>query len=124
MPRRAAAKDVYQVLAKKFAGTAYVVLPQVPNATGLAVDGWCDAVVASLWPSRGLWLHGYEIKVDRQDWLRELRKGEKAEAHYQHLDYFSVLIDREEIVQTGELPETWGLAVADVDKGRAAAKCK
>jgi hypothetical protein len=72
--------DVYALLCRKFAGTAYAVLPQVANGTGHAAGRWLDAVVASLWPSRGLWLHGFEIKVRRDDWLQALREGQKAVA--------------------------------------------
>ena len=39
-----------------------------------------DAVIMSLWPSRGLELHGVEIKVSRADWKREAADPAKAEA--------------------------------------------
>lgn len=112
-----AAHEAFQLLSRKYDGTAYVVLPQVANGTGFAANRWLDVVVASLWPSRGLWLHGYEIKISRHDWLRELKQAEKAEALYKHLDFFSILTVGD-VIEPGELPETWGHVSADLVKKR------
>lgn len=117
MSRYGSAGEVYALIAKRFAGTAYVVLPQVPNGTGHNAGRWLDCVVASLWPSRGLWLHGFEIKVSRSDWLRELQQGEKADAFHKHLDFFSIATAGP-VIEAGELPQGWGHADADLVKKR------
>ena len=61
-----------------FAGPAWAVLHEVPNATGAGKVRTADAIAISLWPSRGLEIHGLEIKVSRSDWRRELKQPEKS----------------------------------------------
>lgn len=45
-----------------------------------------DAVALNAWPSRGMELHGIEIKVSRGDWLRELRDPVKTEIIRSNVD--------------------------------------
>lgn len=90
----------------------YAVLFHVRNAAGFDSTNTFDAVVMQLWPSRGLELHGYEVKCSRKDWQRELAKPEKAEAAAARCDRFSVVVSDQEIIRPGELPPTWGLLVA------------
>lgn len=92
-----------------FAPPAYAVLEEVGDATGARQSRWADALVMSLWPSRGLTLTGIEIKASRSDWVRELQKPEKAEAICRYCDHWYVLVGDKGIVQPGELPPTWGL---------------
>jgi hypothetical protein len=70
----------------------------------------------SLWPSRGLELHGVEIKVSRQDWLKELSDPAKADSIARYMDRWWLAIGDESIVQPGELPAPWGLLVFSGDK--------
>jgi hypothetical protein len=60
------------------AGPRFAVAPQVRSAAGFDARRTCDFVAMDLWPSKGLHLHGHEIKVSRSDWLRELAEPEKA----------------------------------------------
>lgn len=103
-------------LAAKYAekagnGNAYAFVPQVRNAAGFDAQRTIDAYVMALWPSRGLTLTAFEIKSSRSDWTRELHKPEKAETFCQLADYFYLVVGDADIVQPGELPETWGLMV-------------
>lgn len=100
--------DVYASLLVRFPEREFAVLPQATEGTGFRASRWLDALVVSLWPSRGLWLHGIEIKVSRHDWRRELRQPEKANALFEHLDYFSVAAPAG-IVEPETLPKLWGL---------------
>lgn len=94
-------------------GPAWAFLPHVRDAAGFDAGGACDALVMALWPSRGLALHGFEVKVSRSDWLRELKKPEKAERFCRLVDYWWIAAGDKTIVRDGELPDTWGLMVAD-----------
>lgn len=94
-------------LRKKFAPPAYAFLSHVGDATGGRHTRTIDAVVMSLWPSRGLWLHGLEIKVSRGDWLREMKNPGKAEPIVRRMDHFSIVAP-DGVVHPGELPKTWG----------------
>lgn len=90
----------------------YAFLTHVRNEAGFAATRTLDALTVSLWPSRGMELHGYELKCSRSDWVRELREPAKAEAFIGRLDRFSLVIADASIVADGELPPTWGLVVA------------
>lgn len=93
-------------------GPAWAFVPKVKNAAGFNATRTIDALAMSLWPSRGLELHGHEIKVSRADWLRELKDPAKAEAFTQLVDRWWLVVSDAKIVQDGELPPTWGLMVA------------
>ncbi len=93
-------------------GPAWAFVPQVRNDAGFRANRTCDAIAMSLWPSRGLTLHGHEIKCSRSDWLNEYRDPSKAEAFAVYCDYFWLVIGDRKIIQAGEVPETWGVMLA------------
>lgn len=109
---------VYMLLAELWPKNGYAILPEVGNATGARTKRHADAVVMSLWPSRGMDIYGVEIKVSRSDWLSELRNPEKADAIAQYCDGWYVAVSRADIIQTGELPKTWGLIACDTGKAK------
>lgn len=102
------AAELRQRLHKTFPAPAWAVLEEVPNATGGRANRSADAVAVSLWPSRGIYLHGFEIKAHRSDWLRELKNPKKADAIARFCRYWSV-VAADGVVRSDELPETWGL---------------
>lgn len=70
-----------------------------------------DAVAMDLWPSKGLAIHGHEVKVSRSDWLTELKQPEKSEAVRRYCDRWWLVVADRSIVKPGELPSGWGLMV-------------
>lgn len=83
------------------------MLEVAPNTGG--GTRYADAVAVNLWSSRGHAVIGMEIKVSRSDWLRELKKPEKAETSvYRFCDKW-YLVAPKGVVKEGELPQTWGL---------------
>lgn len=105
------AGDMIKLLREKYPPDAYALLTEVGNSTGFGCRRHCDALVMSLWPSRGLEIIGIEVKVRRSDWLKELSMPEKAEAIAQYCDRWYLAVGDENIVQEGELPKGWGLIV-------------
>lgn len=99
-------------LRRLFPAASYAMLFDVANATG-SVSRRADAVVQSLWPSRGLWFAGVEIKVSRADWLREMKDGSKADAIARFCDHWFLAVSDAGIVLPNELPEGWGLIAPD-----------
>jgi hypothetical protein len=95
----------------RYADDGYAMLTEVGDGTGAKLSRWADAIVMSLWPSRGLELHGFEVKVSRSDWVKELQDPSKAEAVCKYCDRWWVVVGDETIVKPGELPKTWGLLV-------------
>lgn len=110
------AEQVEAALEKRCPAGAWALLWQVGNATGFGCSRHADAVAMSLWPSRGIELHGFEIKVSRTDWVKELGDPAKAEAIAKHCDRWWLVVGDAAIVKDGELPATWGLLVLKGDK--------
>lgn len=104
-------EDVRQALKARFAAPAWAVLEEVGNATGFRTKRHIDMIAVSLWPSRGLELHGVEIKSSRQDVMRELSNPAKAEAIQVYCHRWWLAVSDKSLVKPGELPPTWGLLV-------------
>jgi len=111
-PNPKTSAHVTALLRERYAAPEYAFLPQVRSRTGYGGPiRTADAMAMSLYPSRGLELHGFEIKVSRGDWLRELKEPDKAEEIVRHCDRWWIAVSDEKIVAPGELPPTWGLLV-------------
>jgi len=103
--------EVLAALRGRYSGSAWAFLTEVPNGTGFAGTRSADGIAMSLWPSRGLELHGIEIKVSRSDWLRELKDPGKADDFFNYCDRWWVAVGDPAIVKDGELPPNWGLLI-------------
>ncbi|MDP3400536.1 MAG: hypothetical protein Q8R97_05395 [Brevundimonas sp.] len=106
-----AAAQILAALQIRYGPPQHALLPQVGNGTGSACSRHADAVALSLWPSRGLDLHGFEIKSYRGDWLRELKNPAKADDVASYCDFFWVVAGDDSVSQVEELPVPWGLMV-------------
>lgn len=108
-PPKLTANHLKQALSKRWSPPEYAVLWEVGRATGaVSNQRYADAVIMSLWPSRGLELHGVEIKVSRSDWRREAADPGKAEAIAAFCDRWWVFTGPGVIQDTSELPPMWG----------------
>lgn len=105
---RVTAEDLMAALRLRYREQEYALFPQVADATGGHARRTADAIALSLWPSRGIVLHGFEFKVSRGDWLRELRTPEKAEAIARRCHYWW-LVTPVGLVRDDECPPNWGL---------------
>lgn len=90
---------------------------EVANGTGGHARRSADAVAMNLWPSRGLAIHGFEFKISRGDWLRELKTPEKAEPVAQYCDHWWIVAPTG-VVKKGELPSAWGLMEVEESPAR------
>lgn len=97
-----------ELLSDRYSGRDWAFLRSVPNGTGQAKSRTCDALAMSLWPSKGLHLHGFEIKCDRSDWLREIQDVSKSEAFACFCHYWWIVAPKG-VVKLEELPPLWGL---------------
>lgn len=109
---RLTASEMRAGLRKRYAGTEWALMFEVRNAAGFDATRSADAVAMSLWPSRGLELHGIEIKVSRSDWRNERKKPEKAEAVASFCDRWWVAAPTG-VVPIDEVPLAWGLMEFD-----------
>lgn len=104
--------ELMAALYRRFEPPTYALLEQVRNGTGRQRETrTADALAMCLWPSRGLELHGIEIKVSRTDWIKELKNPAKAEEIARFCDRWWLCVSDAKIVQDGELPKTWGLLI-------------
>lgn len=104
----------------KYAAPEYATLEEVRNTTGRIhrVKGttgprYADMLAMGLWPSNGLEIIGFEIKVSRADWLKEISDSKKAVPVKQYCDRWYLVTSNTKIVKEGELPQDWGMMVLD-----------
>ena len=102
--------DLIALLENRFCSPEYALLPQVRNQTGFGYRvRTADALAMSLFPSRGLHLHGFEIKTARADWLNELKNPEKADAIAGYCHFWWMVAPGEKVIPKSEVPMNWGL---------------
>lgn len=106
MPRVTAA-DIKALLRKRYPKGEWALAFEVADATGGRGRRLADAVAMNMWPSRGLAIHGFEIKVSKTDWKKELLSPEKAEAVSKYCDHWWIVAPQG-IVREEDVPATWG----------------
>lgn len=104
------ADTIRAALKERYPAPEYAVLFEVTDATGARNTRSADAVVMSCWPSRGLELHGIEIKVSRSDWLHERRQPNKAETIAAYCDRWWLVTGPGVVNDVIEIPPAWGWA--------------
>ncbi len=82
-----------------------------------------DVLAMSVYPSRGLVFHGFELKNSRGDWLRELKDVTKS-VPIQRFCHAWWIVAQPGVVDKGELPDTWGLLVPDRSGSRLITQTK
>ncbi len=100
-------------LHRRYSAPAWAFLTRVRRGTGFStVIRTADAIAMSLYPSRGLEIHGFEIKVSTNDWKKELAEPEKAEEMQQFCHRWWIVIPKKEIINLSEVPKNWGVIIA------------
>lgn len=117
------AHDLFIRLQGTFSEPNYITLEEVRDATGFDGCRTADAMAVSLYRSRGKSLWGFEFKVSRTDWLKELKQPEKSESILRFCDYWALVVPNKDIVKPGELPETWGLYIAQKNRLKCITPC-
>jgi len=106
-------REIFNCLRSKFGGNDFALLPQVRSTTGAGAARTADAIAVSLWPSRGIDVHGFEFKDSRADWLRELKKPVKADEIAPLCSYWHVVFSDEKHFKADEVPAPWGILVCN-----------
>ena len=107
------ADEVLEILAKEYPSPEMAFIEEFRGGTGWSNESRADAIAMHLWPSKGLELVGYEVKVSRSDWLRELKQPNKAQPIKCFCDRWYLIVPDSEIVKEGELPFDWGLRIVE-----------
>jgi hypothetical protein len=105
--------EVKALLRQRFTAPTHAIFFEVSDATGFQGTGWADAISMSLWPSHGLHLEGYEIKVSRSDWKRELINPVKAEKFAARCDKWWLVTTENVVDDESEIPINWGWILAN-----------
>ena len=100
--------ELTEMLRHRYSGHKWAFAAQVPNATGMKKTRTCDGIAMGLWPSEGLHLHGFEVKVSRSDWRKEMQDVTKSSAFSVYCHYWWIVAPKE-AVKLEELPADWGL---------------
>jgi hypothetical protein len=108
--------DICWLLRAKFKRPEFAIVFEIGDSTGLRVKRHADVVVMNCFPSRGLTLHGIEIKISREDLKREIREPEKAEPVAAYCDTWSIAVPKSLNITGLEVPTNWGIYEAEPDK--------
>lgn len=102
---------IHEALAAKFSQPHYITMFEVRDSTGFDSTRSADALSIAMYGTRGREITGFEIKVSRSDWLRELKMPEKAEEIGKFCDWFYLVTNEESIAKLEEIPTPWGWMV-------------
>lgn len=116
------ARQIVEILRDKHPKSAWVFVGELRLSSGYGNIGYdlpghqfriggdqrIDAFAMHCWPSKKFKRIGYEIKVDRQDFLNELKHPDKrlAAELFTNLTYFVAPVG---IIKPEEVPDGWGL---------------
>lgn len=100
------AADMLALLRARYSMPQWALVTSVCESTGN--NRRCDAMAVGQWMSVGQHLHGFEIKVARSDWKREIQDTAKAETFAQFCDYWWIAAPKG-VALLEEMPATWGL---------------
>lgn len=95
--------SLIEMLRRKYPSPEWAFMQEVaPRPIG---GRYADVVAVNLWSSRGYAIHGFELKVSRSDWLRELKQPEKAEPIFRYCVAPSTKVLTEDLrwVEAGDL---------------------
>ena len=99
------------LLLVRYGEPKWLAVFDVGNGTGSKCRRRADALAMNMWPSRDVRLHGFELKVSRGDFTRELATPEKAKAFSRFCDHWW-MVTAPGICKASELPDDWGLLEA------------
>jgi hypothetical protein len=96
-------------LGKVYKQPEYFLIGGVPNATGFRASRTADAIAIGLWPSRGIDVHGFEMKASNTDLAKELNTPAKADTFCKHCDYWWLVLDEAVTTPLDKIPAGWGV---------------
>jgi hypothetical protein len=107
------AADLVARLRTRYAPPSYAFFTEVGDDPQRSRSA--DGLAIGMWRSRGLEILGFEVKVSRTDWLKELKTPQKADRIGRFCDRWYLVVSDAALVKDGELPTAWGLLVPKGD---------
>lgn len=100
------------LLAQKYPRDRYALFFDVPDNVGTNAHRRADAVAIGCWRSVGHLIEGFELKVSRSDWLREVATVNKADPFLERCDRWWLVTGSPAIAKPEEIPACWGWMAA------------
>jgi hypothetical protein len=102
-----------RALGKEPQGGGAVFLRQVRNNTGATSQvRTIDGLRIDMWPSRGLTVDAYEVKVSKSDLLHEIADPRKSDVWMALSHRFWLAVPTLKIIEGVDVPHTWGIILA------------
>lgn len=106
------ASEIKKLLSERYRQPEWAIAFEVADSTGIA-SGYADAIAMSMYPSRGLEIHGFEIKVSRRDLATEIKNPDKAEKFAAYCDKWWLVAPKDLASKAAlEGPAAWGVIAA------------
>lgn len=102
---------VHAAIARRYSAPQWATFFEVRDDAGFNARRSADAIAVNTWPSMGLAIHGFEVKVSRADFLREMKEPEKSAAIQRFCDHWWLAVSDTTIAAASEVPANWGLLV-------------
>ena len=96
------------MLRAKYDQQQYALFFNVPDVCSIHQKRRIDALAFGLWQSNGQNIEGFELKVSRSDWLREVKQVSKADPFIKLCDHFWLVTADATIAKMEEIPACWG----------------
>lgn len=106
-PVKATTANVTLALRERYSAPEFSFFEEVGDS-GSSSSVYADGVAINMWASRGYAITGFEVKVSRSDWLRELKQPEKSEPILTKCDFW-YLVAPDEVYLADEVPPSWGI---------------
>jgi hypothetical protein len=100
------------LLRERYPREKYALLFDVPDAVSLDQRRRIDAIAFGCWASLGRSLEGFELKISRADWLREMKQVNKADPFVALCDRFWLVTADSTMAKLDEIPACWGWMAA------------
>jgi len=113
MGKELSEQDIRKRLRIKYPPPVWIFLEELRRYNGFSRGSMrsADAFAINLYPSQGCSVEGFEIKMQRGDWLSELKNPDKADEFKQFCDRWWLVVGSRDLVKLEELPPGWGLMV-------------
>ena len=108
------ANDILELLRNKFTAPEWIFLPEFRMNTGYGhhTEQRIDAWALNAYPSKNYLKLGFEIKVSRSDFLREINQPSKMET-YKKICNEQYFVCPKDILKIDEIPNGYGLYIID-----------
>ena len=103
--------DLGSALVKRYPAPEWALFFELTDDAGFKSRRRADAVAMNTWPSRGLEVHGFEMKQDRRDLLRELGNPAKSASIQRFCDRWWLVLAEGLLEPEDPIPITWGVLV-------------